>query len=152
MSVVAPDWLTRHDGEVRPNPDGHAYLVYFRREPQYLVTPIPAKGKFGCQVETAKSGREALAMARVGTYDAILVDIRLPDLSGYEAYRQLRDAQPQARMVLMTAFGYDASHSLVKARQDGLRFVLYKPFRTDQVIDALVGAPGPAPQPQALRT
>ena len=42
----------------------------------------------GCRVETARSGREALAMARVGAYDAILVDIRLPDLSGYEAYRR----------------------------------------------------------------
>ena len=87
-------------------------------------------GRFGCQVETARTGQEALAMARVGTYDAILVDIRLPDLDGYDAYRQLRAAQPQARMVLMTSFGYDAGHSIVKARQDGLRFVLYKPFRT----------------------
>jgi CheY-like chemotaxis protein len=95
-------------------------------------------------------------MARTGTYDALLVDIRLPDLSGYEAYRRLRDAQPQARMVLMTAFGYDASHSIVKARQDGLRFLLYKPFRTDQLVDALVGTPaaahGPPPQATALRT
>ena len=109
-------------------------------------------GRFGCQVETARSGQEALAMARVGSYDAILVDIRLPDLSGYEAYRRLRDAQPQARMVLLTAFGYDASHSIVKARQEGLRYVLYKPFRTDQLVDALVGAPGAAPQAQPLRT
>jgi hypothetical protein len=59
-------------------------------------------------------------------------------------------------MVLMTVFGYDSGHAIVKARQDGLRFVLYKPFRTDQLIDALVnapaGGPGAAPQPQILRT
>jgi CheY-like chemotaxis protein len=112
-------------------------------------------GRFGCQVETARTGQEAIAMARVGTYDAVLVDIRLPDLGGYEAYRQLRAVQPQARMVLMTAFGYDSGHSIVRARQDGLRFVLYKPFRTDQLIDAVAGsasAPGAAPQPQVLRT
>jgi CheY-like chemotaxis protein len=98
-------------------------------------------GRFGCQVETARTGQEALAMARVGTYDAILVDIRLPDVGGYEAYRQLRAAQPQARMVLLTTFGYDAGHSIVKARQDGLRYVLYKPFRVDQLIDALASTP-----------
>jgi CheY-like chemotaxis protein len=113
-------------------------------------------GRFGCQVETARTGQEALAMARVGTYDAILVDIRLPDLGGYEAYRQLRTAQPSARVVLMTAFGYDSGHAIVRARQDGLRFVLYKPFRTDQLIDAVAGAsaagPAAAPQPQILRT
>jgi len=39
--------------------------------------------------------------------------------------------------VLMTAYGYDASHSIVRARQEGLRCVLYKPFRVDQLLDAL---------------
>jgi CheY-like chemotaxis protein len=107
-------------------------------------------GRFGGEVETARCGAEAIAMARAGQYDAIIVDIRLPDLSGYEAYRRLRDAQPQARMIMMTAFGYDASHSLVKARQDGLRHVLYKPFRADQLLDALTGPP--AGTPQAART
>ena len=43
-------------------------------------------GRFGCVVETARDGKEALTMARLGIYDAILADIRLPDLTGYEAY------------------------------------------------------------------
>jgi hypothetical protein len=44
----------------------------------------------------------------------------------------------------MTTYGYDPSHSIVKARQDGLRFILYKPFRVDQLLDALTLAE-PAP-------
>jgi CheY-like chemotaxis protein len=94
-------------------------------------------GRFGCIVETARDAQEALTMARLSTYDAILADIRLPDLPGYDVFRKLREAQPQARVVLMTAYGYDASHSIVKARQDGLRHVLFKPFRVDQLLDAL---------------
>src|SRR5262249_12868317 len=94
-------------------------------------------GSFGCVVETARDGKEALTMARLGSYDAILVDIRLPDITGHDAYCKLRQAQPQARVILMTAFGYDPSHAIVKCRQDGLRFVLYKPFRADQLLDAL---------------
>jgi CheY-like chemotaxis protein len=94
-------------------------------------------GRWGCIVETARDGQEALTMARLSTYDAILADIRLPDISGYEVYRRLRQAQPQARVILMTSYGYDPSHALVKARQDGLRFVLFKPFRVDQLRDAL---------------
>jgi CheY-like chemotaxis protein len=102
-------------------------------------------GSFGCIVETARDGREAQTMARLGAYDAILVDIRLPDMSGHDAFCKLRDAQPQARVILMTAFGYDPSHSIVKCRQEGLRHVLYKPFRVDQLLDALEGhEPGPA--------
>jgi CheY-like chemotaxis protein len=94
-------------------------------------------GRWGCIVETARDGQEALTMARLGPYDAILADIRLPDISGYEVYRRLREAQPQARVILMTGYGYDPTHALVKARQDGLRFVLFKPFRVDQLRDAL---------------
>ena len=37
----------------------------------------------------------------------------------------------------MTGFGYDPSHSIVKARQDGLQTVLYKPFRTDRLLEAV---------------
>ena len=50
-------------------------------------------------------------------------------------------ARPSRRpaSILMTAYGYDPSHTLVKARQDGLRFVLYKPFRVDQLLAALEG-------------
>jgi CheY-like chemotaxis protein len=94
-------------------------------------------GRFGCVVETARDGREALTMARLGSYDAILADIRLSDIPGYEIYTRLREAQPQARVILMTTYGYDPGHSIVKARQDGLRFVLFKPFRVDQLLEAL---------------
>jgi len=94
-------------------------------------------GRYGCVVETARDAKEALTMARLSTYDAILADIRLPDLTGYEVYHRLREAQPQSRVILMTAYGYDPAHSIVKARQEGLRFVLFKPFRVDQLLDAL---------------
>ena len=56
-------------------------------------------GRWGCTVETARDGREALTLAKLTRYDAVLADIRLPDLSGYDVYRQLRAAQPNARVV-----------------------------------------------------
>jgi CheY-like chemotaxis protein len=113
-------------------------------------------GRFGCVVETARDGKEALTMARLSTYDAVLADIRLPDLSGYEVFQGVRKAQPKARVILMTAYGYDPTHSLVKARQEGLRFVLYKPFRVDQLLDALESPDAPAPpaapsQPEVVK-
>lgn len=98
-------------------------------------------GRFGCIVETARDGQEALSMARLNPYDAMLADIFLPDLSGFDVYRELRQVQPDARVILMTGFGYDPSHSIVKARQEGLRHVLYKPFRVEQLIDCLQSIP-----------
>jgi CheY-like chemotaxis protein len=106
-------------------------------------------GRFGCIVETARDGQEALTMARLGTYDAILADIRLPDLNGYEIFCRLNAAQPTAKVIFMTSYGYDPAHSIVKARQEGLRYVLYKPFRVDQMLDALEGPNEPKPTPRA---
>lgn len=101
-------------------------------------------GRLGSVVETARDGEEAMTLARLSSYDAMLADIRLPDVSGYEIYQALRKAQPQARTILMTSYGYDPSHAIVKARQEGLRFVLYKPFRVDQLLEALERPDEPA--------
>jgi DNA-binding NtrC family response regulator len=94
----------------------------------------------GCQganVETAHDAHEAIALMRQAPYSAALVDIRLPDLDGYETFKRLREVQPNVPIILMTGFGWDPTHSIVKARQDGLQTVLYKPFRADRLMEAV---------------
>jgi CheY-like chemotaxis protein/GAF domain-containing protein/PAS domain-containing protein len=94
-------------------------------------------GSQGASVETARDAHEAIALMRQTAYSAALVDIRLPDLDGYETYRRLREVQPSVPIILMTGFGWDPSHSIVKARQEGLQTVLYKPFRADRLMEAV---------------
>jgi CheY-like chemotaxis protein/PAS domain-containing protein len=94
-------------------------------------------GVQGAVVEAARDAHEAIALMRETTYSTALVDIRLPDLDGYEAFRRLREIQPGTPVVLMTGFGYDPTHSIVKARQEGLQTVLYKPFRSDRLLEAV---------------
>jgi CheY-like chemotaxis protein len=95
-------------------------------------------GRLGSAVETAGSVGEGLALAAGAEYDAVLLDLRPPDMGGYEAYRRFRAADPHAQICLTTGFGYDVAHSIVKARQDGMQFVLFKPFRPDQVVKAVL--------------
>jgi two-component system, sensor histidine kinase SagS len=108
--------------------------------------------RYGCVVETAHDGVEALSMVRGmtdGGYDVLIADIRLPDMNGYEFMMKLQEVMESAPLVLMTGFGWDASHSLVKAREAGLQAVLYKPFRLDQLLGAveqIVTAPRPVAQ------
>ena len=72
-----------------------------------------------------------------GEYDVIIADIRLPDMTGYELMLKLQELVDVVPMVLMTGFGWDPGHSIVKARQAGLQAVLYKPFRLDQLLGAI---------------
>jgi DNA-binding NtrC family response regulator len=94
-------------------------------------------GVQGAVVETARDGHEAVALMRQTQYSAALVDIRLPDLDGYAIFHKLHEVQPQTPVILMTGFGYDPTHSIVKARQEGLQTVLYKPFRSDRLMEAV---------------
>ena len=97
--------------------------------------------RFHCIVETAHDGNEARYMVRNlsadASYDVIIADIRLPDMNGYELLLKLAEIMKKVPMILMTGFGYDPGHTIVKARQEGLRSVLYKPFRLDQLVSAV---------------
>lgn len=102
--------------------------------------------RHGCEVETAITGQEGLAMAQSGNYDAVLTDIRHPDMRGTVVYRTLKALQPKGRVILTQAFGYDSEHTVVNARQDGYWLpVLFKPFRIEQLLNALTCSP-PAPK------
>jgi CheY-like chemotaxis protein/PAS domain-containing protein len=109
--------------------------------------------RYGCVVETARDGAEAASMVRGGQepYDVVIADIRLPDMTGYELLVKLREIVESVPMVLMTGFGYDPGHSIVKARQAGIDLVLFKPFRIDQLLDTIERALGrPIDPPEAV--
>jgi len=97
--------------------------------------------RYGCIVETAHDGVEAISMvrnmAKGHAYDVIIADVRLPDMTGFDVLMKLKEIIDQVPLVLMTGFGYDPGHSIVKARQAGLQAVLYKPFRLDQLLDTV---------------
>jgi len=96
--------------------------------------------RYGCEVETAHEGREALLMVRFRmTYDVIIADIRLPDMIGYELLLKLKEIMPVVPLILMSGFGWDPGHSIVKARRAGLhpKAILYKPFRLEQLLETV---------------
>jgi DNA-binding NtrC family response regulator len=78
---------------------------------------------------------EAAAAGKQPRFDAILSDIRMPDRNGYEVFAAARKAMPGVPVILMTGFGYDPHHSIVRASQEGLQSVLFKPFPVDRLID-----------------
>ncbi|MDG2380694.1 MAG: response regulator [Pirellulaceae bacterium] len=111
--------------------------------------------RFGCVVETAHNGEEAISMFRnVGTdigYDVVISDIKLADMSGYDLLIKLKEQVESVPMILMTGFGYDPGHTIVKARQLGLpaNAILYKPFRLDQLLETVEAMIATRKVPQA---
>jgi CheY-like chemotaxis protein len=96
--------------------------------------------KLGLEVDTVKSGGEAVRQVAQANYDIIMGDIRLPDMNGYEFFKAMQQAAPGTPLVLVTGFGYDAQHSMVKARSEGQELFLFKPFRIDRLRESLESA------------
>lgn len=92
----------------------------------------------GYEVTTALSGEAAVAMDRWARYDAVLMDIRMPGLSGVDVLKMIKASAPRTNAIMMTAF---TRHELVEeARRAGALAVLPKPLEIDRVLDLLRSA------------
>jgi two-component system, sensor histidine kinase SagS len=96
--------------------------------------------RLGAAAETVGTAAEGLAVLAGDEYDAVFLELRPVDMGGYDTYKSIRQTRPSVRIAMTTGFGYDAAHSLVKARADGLKHVLFKPFKQDQVVNAVLAS------------
>ena len=124
------------DSEVRPLMQ-HKRVLVVDEDDEVRQAAHQLLRRLGCDVETAHNGEECFLLARSYHYDAVISDIRLPDYKGYEVFNQLKQIDPHVPVILMTGYGYDPGHSIVKARQAGCKSVLFKPFRVDQLVSEL---------------
>lgn len=100
--------------------------------------------KFGCQVSVAANGNETADLIAADKFDLVLSDIKMPGKNGYEIFSLARQINPEVPVVLMTGFGYDPHHSLVKASEKKLNGTLFKPFKTDELLEQIRQALQPA--------
>ena len=88
-------------------------------------------GRAGHQVRAAESGRRALEMLRVEPADVIVSDVKMPDVSGIEMLRAVREFLPDAAVVMMTAFAtVEAAREAFKLGADDF---IQKPFDVDEL-------------------
>ncbi len=144
-SEMAPDSLLPTCVQIQPRPAlKEKRVLVIDGDENVRTSAHHLLERYGCVVETAHTGREAMMMVRrrsckTGDYDALIADIRLPDIKGYELLVELKQFYGDPPLILMTGYGYDPCHTVPKAREEGLRTnaVLYKPFRLEQLLEIL---------------
>jgi len=102
-------------------------------------------------VGTAANGTEAIELARELRPDVVLMDISMPEVDGIRATRAIREAEPEARVVMLTAFS--DRDRVVAALDAGAVGYLLKDAQPQEVRDAIrAAARGDAPlAPRAAR-
>jgi len=91
----------------------------------------------GHEVTLAHNGREALEQIERQPFDLVISDIKMPDKSGYDVFATARKRPQAPPVILMTGFGYDPHHCIVRASQEGLQSFLFKPFKVSQLMDVV---------------
>lgn len=86
---------------------------------------------------TFNEGMQAIQEIVKGTVDIVVTDIAMPDMDGYELFWRIKDYDANIPVIMMTGFGYDPNHVLVRAKVDGLKDVLYKPFETEKLVELI---------------
>ncbi|MDB5100206.1 MAG: Response regulator of zinc sigma-54-dependent two-component system [Cyanobacteria bacterium RYN_339] len=94
----------------------------------------------GFESECVETGQEGLERGLSGGFDAVLLDLRLPDLDGTEVLAGLRRKLPHLPVIVMTAHGSPIVRSQVLAL--GATTYMLKPVRRQELIDALEAALG----------
>ena len=122
-------------------------------EDDRTVGPYVVRGlaEQGFQVELMADGNDALTAAARSVYDLIILDLRLPGMSGFDVLRTLRDRGNPAPVLVLTA--QDAVDFKVQALRAGADDYVTKPFSFEELL-ARVEALGRRPKqlaPRALR-
>ncbi len=88
--------------------------------------------KEGYEVETAASGRLALEAVARGEFDAVLCDIRMPDMDGVGFLQALNHKAQELTVIMMSAFG--TIDTAIEAMKLGAYDYISKPFKSDEIL------------------
>ncbi|MEO8191175.1 MAG: sigma-54 dependent transcriptional regulator [Acidobacteriota bacterium] len=86
----------------------------------------------GWQVTTASNGARALTAFEAEPHDVVLLDLMLPDQSGLDVLRELRRRDPDAVVVIVTA--YSSIEGAIDAMREGAFHYIPKPFQNEEVL------------------
>lgn len=88
-----------------------------------------------CQVKSASTGEEAMEMVAREDFDVLLLDIKLPGMSGLEVLRKIKESKPDIAVIMITGFGYDES-LIAKSRDYGCSGYIGKNMPIAQIINS----------------
>jgi signal transduction histidine kinase/FixJ family two-component response regulator len=89
----------------------------------------------GYEVRSFTNPRESLEHFRAGPIDLLLVDIRMPEISGFDLVQQVRELQPDMAILAMTGFG--TVEMAIQALRRGVDGLILKPFDKSELISAV---------------
>lgn len=89
----------------------------------------------GLKVDAVSSGKDALQKAKGGSYDAVFLDLAMPEMDGIETLKRLLAENPDLQVVLLT--GHATVQSGIQAVKQGAMDFLEKPAKLDVILEKI---------------
>jgi len=89
----------------------------------------------GCELLTFETAEEGLEAVEHKAYDIVISDYKLPGMDGLEFLKRVKEKQPNAFEILITA--YANSEILKEAKMSGVQDIIPKPFSSEDVETSL---------------
>lgn len=132
FSRMEADHLTPEKGNMTSPGSKHgSVLVVDDEEPVRSSLTVHMSDE-GYDVMAAATGQEAYALLRSNTFDLIILDWKLPDVSGDEILRFVKDYYPETKVIVITAYANLMIGST--ARRDGVDEFLSKPYEVEDLL------------------
>lgn len=96
----------------------------------------------GFVVKLTENGKQALAVAPYFEPDIVLVDLGMPEVSGFDVAQELVQRYGEQCPVLIAVSGHQREEDLRRARDCGFRHFVSKPYRPEALITLLNSVPG----------
>ena len=91
----------------------------------------------GYRTDTAGSGQEALVAVKDNDYDVVFLDVNMPEMNGLETFKKLKKVSPKSAVIMITGYGKTLKALVEEARELGVREVIDKPFKINQITEAI---------------
>jgi CheY-like chemotaxis protein len=87
----------------------------------------------GHLVADASNGAEGIEIFKKEAFDLVLTDLEMPEMSGWEVARSIKNHNPDVTIALITGWGETIDST--QLRESGISTIVNKPFRMDQIIN-----------------
>jgi two-component system nitrogen regulation response regulator GlnG len=109
-----------------------ARLLLVDDDPDLIMAQVThALGPLGTAIDVARTGADGLRQLTAAPPDVILLDVRLPDLSGLEVYQRVRELDGRIPVIFVTST--TAADTAIEAMQQGAYDYLFKPLEPQQL-------------------
>ncbi len=108
-------------------------ILHVDDEPDTLEVVKTILEKEGYKVDSVESGKDALSKVELDNYGLLILDIMMPDMSGWDLFSRITEIKKEYKVMFLTVLEITDS-KLKQLKEHGVKDYITKPFDNDELV------------------